>query len=330
MKQMKKWLIGIFVMVLSFSMVACSGEQNSEKEVIATVNGEKIYQSDYDALYDEYFNYFGATDEAAAYLTDQKQLILDELISNKVLMQKAKELNIKCSENEINEAYKAIELQYGQEAVQQMLEAANMDEKAYKQMIKEQLILSKLQKLMIDKEIKVTDEMLQTYYNEHIAYYTTGAGAKMKHILVRVPEDASKEQIDEAEKAVKQIQDELVEGKSFDELYVKYLAESEGSKLYIVEDLGFVPYEDARYDQAFLAGVRNVKEGEVSEPIKSSFGYHFVKVTDISEPVVKTLDEVKEQVTVAVKEQEEYNLYATKLKEWMEQANIVTYEERMK
>lgn len=330
MNRLKKIAICTIVAALSLSTVACKEEIKKEEVVIATVNGRAIYQEDYETLMEEYLNYFGGGEEATTYLSSQKALLLEELVTNEVLLQKAEALEIECTAEEVEEAYASILEQYGSDTVAEMLEFSKMSEATYKELLEEQIVLGKLEEIMIEGEITISDEALQKNYEDHIADYTIGEGANMKHILVVVPEEADEQEIAAAELAVKQIQEELQQGKPFEEIYEQYGNQSSDESLYIVEDLGFVQYEEPNFDEEFLEGVKQVGEGEVSQPIKSSFGYHFVKVDGIAKERVIPFEEVKGSIYNTLLEEQQYDLYTACLDKWREEAKVITYEERIK
>lgn len=325
MKKLKKVLALGLAAVMTMSLAAC-GSQSSKDEVIATVNGKEIYKSDYDNLYNEYVTYFGDSAETRAYLSEQKGLLVQELVSNEVLFQKAEELGITCTDEALEEAYAAVEAEYGKEVVAQMLAYSQMTEADYKAMMRDQIVMGKLQEVMIGETPVVTNEEIQKHYEENREDYTIGKGANMKHILVQAKEEGQEAA---AKEAVATIQAELAAGTSFETLYEKYGKQGEENSLYVVEDLGFVTYEEPNFDPDFLKGVKQVEEGQISAPIKSSFGEHFVKVEGITEKRVLPLEEVKENVKAVLIEEKEYALYMACLEKWIEEAEVTTYEERI-
>lgn len=335
MKIVKKFAAYMILAAMSLSVVGCSGGNNDtsisteQGQVIATVNGENIYQSDFDALYKEYYNYFGANEEAAKYLDEQKELLVEELVNTEVLMQKADELGITCTDEEAQETYNEIKAQYGEELFNQMLAYSNITEEDYLNELKRQIVLMDLQEEMLKDSKPITDEEIKTYYDEHQDEFKVGAGADMKHILVRVTDENDKAEMAEVEAAVKEIQAELAAGKTFEELFEKYSAEDADTDLYIAEDLGFVEYESPYLDPAFLEGAKDLTEGEVSNPVKSSFGYHFIKVDNITEEKVLPLEEVKSTIASKLQEEEDFAIYQKVLNNWVSEAKVKTYEDRI-
>ena len=327
MNKIKKYVLVGIMMLMSLGVVSCGNKDAKGDIVIATVNGQAIYLSDYQYLSDEYLAYFGGSEEAEAYLASQKVLLVEELVNNEVLLQKAEQLKISCSQDEVDEAFEMVEMKYGEQATQKMLEASSLTENAYKEMLKEQIILGKLQEVMVAGEIEITDEMLEAYYKEHIEQYTVGAGVQMKEIVISLPEDTNKNTTAKVEQAVLKLESELANGVDFDTLYEQYRTQKRG--LYETNDLGFVQYDASNVDADLMLAIRKLKEGQVSTAIKTEDGYHFVKIEKIIGEEVKPFDKVKDSVEQAVIQQEEYTHYAACLKRWVEEAEIITYMERI-
>ena len=90
-----------------------------------------------------------------------------------------------------------------------------------------------------------------------------------------------------------------------------------------------IGWEQPNFDTAFLAGAKEVKEGELSKAVKSSFGYHFIKVQGIKEEQVKSLDDVKAQITTTLENKQKDAYYTAKLEEWTKAAKIEKFEDRI-
>ncbi len=351
MKIVKKLMMCGLVAMLSVSMVAC-GEKKTEdtkatagtnetagtdseaaKTVLATVNGVEILQGDLDKVYNsmvaEYQSYYGESEEMLTFLKQQKPGLLTGLINRELLKQKAKELNITCTDEEVEKIYSDLVSTYGEEQVQEVIKANGFTTETYKAQIKEDEALSKVQEKMQEGEIKVTDEDVKKYYDENIDSFTTGAGANMEHILVKVADTDTDDYKKKCDEAVKTIEKEITDGTTFDELKTKYTADGIDTNMYVVEDLGFVQYEQPNYDTAFLVGAKEVKEGEISKAVKSSFGYHFIKVEGIKDKEVKPLEDVKAQITTTLENEQKNAYYNAKLEEWTKAAKIEKFEDRM-
>ncbi|ACO30400.1 peptidylprolyl isomerase [Bacillus thuringiensis] len=179
--------------------------------------------------------------------TQAGKQVLNNMVMEKVLIK-----NYKVEDKEVDKKYDEMKKQYGDQ-FDTLLKQQGIKEETLKTGVRAQLAQEKA----IEKTI--TDKELKDNYKPEI---------KASHILVK----------DEA--TAKKVKEELGQGKSFEELAKQY-SEDTGSKEK-GGDLGFFgagkmvkEFEDAAY---------KLKKDEVSEPVKSQFGYHIIKVTDIKEP----------------------------------------------
>jgi peptidyl-prolyl cis-trans isomerase SurA len=122
-------------------------------------------------------------------------------------------------------------------------------------------------------DVKYNEQMIRDLYER------TTKEVNASHLLLTVPKDASPEQDAEVLNRILKIRKEIMDGKDFNEAAVEYSedpsAKSNMGKLgYFTAFQMVVPFENA----AFTTPV-----GEVSQPVRSSFGYHLLKVHDIRE-----------------------------------------------
>ncbi len=141
------------------------------------------------------------------------------------------------------------------------------------------------------KQVSFTDEQLITYYEEQKAQYSNPERRKISHILFAFGKDQNEEQA--LQKAVKAKQD--LSGKDFAVL----AAEVSDDKLTAKNggDLGL--FNVGVMEKAFEDSASRLKLGEISEPVKSAFGYHLIKVTELVPGEVKPFAAVKPELTLA-------------------------------
>jgi len=147
----------------------------------------------------------------------------------------------------------------------------------------------------LQTNIEVNDEQISEYYNDNLDRYQSDEQKRVSHILIAHDDDedatlakaqAVKIRIDAGEDFVA-----LVKSESSDEFSV----ENDG-------DLGVVAEGDMEesFEEA-MSGL--LKVGDVSEPIKTSFGYHIIKLTEFVVSETQTIDEVKVQIIATLKKQ---------------------------
>jgi peptidyl-prolyl cis-trans isomerase C len=147
------------------------------------------------------------------------------------------------------------------------------------EMIKKQQLYTALVKKAILDKVKVSPEEVAKNYEDNKDKYKAEEEIKASHILVDTEEEAKK------------IKERLDKGEDFAEVAKassKCPSASRGG------DLGF--FGKGRMVPEFEKAAYALKEGEVSAPVKTQFGWHIIKVTGRHEAKQKPLDEVKAEV----------------------------------
>jgi peptidyl-prolyl cis-trans isomerase D len=153
----------------------------------------------------------------------------------------------------------------------------------------------------IAKTIAVTDDKLKAFYDEQKDQYTTAERRKISHILFAINDKTDeKTALEKALKAQKEL-----ESKDFAAL----AAEVSDDKLTAKTggDLGL--FNVGVMEKQFEDAASALKLGEVSKPVKSAFGYHLIKVTELMPGEVKPFDSVKNEVTKAYQKAQAENAF---------------------
>ena len=142
------------------------------------------------------------------------------------------------------------------------------------------------------KKVQPTSEQLKTYYDEQKEQYTTKERRKISHILFAFTKDTDDDKV-QMEKALKA--KAALQNTEFSVL-AKELSDD---KLTAVKggDLGL--FNIGVMEKSFEDVASSLELGEVSEPVKSGFGYHLIKVTELKAGTVKSFDSVKDELTAA-------------------------------
>lgn len=151
------------------------------------------------------------------------------------------------------------------------------------------------------KAVTVNDAQLQTYYEEQKDQYTTKERRKISHILFATNKDTTPEQaLLKAQKAREELKtkDFAVVAKELSD--DKLTAEKGG-------DLGL--FNTGVMEQGFDAAASSLSLNAVSAPVKTSFGYHLIKVTELLPGDVKPFSAVKEEVTKAYQKAQAENKF---------------------
>jgi peptidyl-prolyl cis-trans isomerase D len=153
----------------------------------------------------------------------------------------------------------------------------------------------------IAKTITVTDDKLKAFYEEQKDQYTKAERRKISHILFAINDKTDEKTA--LEKALKAQKD--LANKDF----AAVAAEVSDDKLTakIGGDLGL--FNVGVMEKSFEDAASALKLGEVSNPVKSAFGYHLIKVTELMPGEVKPFDSVKNEVTKAYQKAQAENAF---------------------
>lgn len=343
MRKIKKIVAAALVTVMAFSMAGCKmiakTPEAIQKTVLASIGNETItmgdvdseLQADIDYLKEQYGEDYESKldDNMKEQLKQARLQVLSQLVDEKIILVKGTELGYIPSDEELAadiEAEKArfTELYGGEEGLKQALEYYGMTDEKFNSFIENIVKTQKVQDA-VAKDITVTDEDVSKYYEENKDKYTKKAGANSKHILFKAEDDATAEAEALAAKA------KIDSGETtFDALFAEYEANKAAGVYPIAEDLGYVENEQENFDTDFLAGFKVLKEGEVSAPIKSSFGYHIIKVDGVViEESVTPLDEVKDQIKTTLETTKKNEAFTAQIEEWQKELNVKLYEDKV-
>jgi peptidyl-prolyl cis-trans isomerase D len=144
------------------------------------------------------------------------------------------------------------------------------------------------------QDVSVGEQTLKDYYEEQKDLYTSKERRKISHILFAFNKDAA----DDSKALARAVQaKEQLKEKDFAELAAEISDDKLTAK--IGGDLGL--FNVGVMEQAFEDAAASLQLNEVSEPVKSAFGYHLIKVTELVPGTVKPFEEVKAEITDAYK-----------------------------
>jgi len=184
----------------------------------------------------------------------------------------------------------------------------------------------KIEYLFLDKnkvlgQIQVTPEDVKAYYDQHQDQYRIPEEVKVSHILIKTPSPAADGKVDEkgveeARKKAEDILKQLKAGAKFEDLAKKYSEDPGSGKQ--GGDLGWIGR--GRTVPEFEKSAFSLAKGQLSDLVKSSYGFHIIRSEDKHEAHLKTIDEVKDQIEPLIKQQKAGRMMETGGNALLEQA----------
>jgi peptidyl-prolyl cis-trans isomerase D len=174
---------------------------------------------------------------------------------------------------------------------------AYYDEHAKEFMTPDQVVIDyiELKKSSFFDQVAVKDDELQALYQKETA--NLAEQRRASHILIEVNDKVSDEQ---AKARIAEIQQRLAKGESFEAL-AKEFSQDPGSATN-GGDLGFAG--PGVYDPVFETALYALKKDQVSEPVRTSFGYHLIKLLGVEAPEVPNFASLKGKLTHDLKTQQ--------------------------
>src|SRR5258708_1114632 len=173
----------------------------------------------------------------------------------------------------------------------------------------------------VQGQVQVTHDDLQAYYNQHRDEYRTPEQAKVSHILIKTPLPGPDGKVDEkgvaaAQQRAEDLLKQLKGGAKFEDLAKKYSEDPGSAKE--GGSLGWIG--KGRTVPEFEKAAFSLPKGQMSDLVKSSYGFHIIRVDDKQDAHMKTLDEVKAQIEPVLKQQKAQQIAQKQAEDFFQQA----------
>jgi len=148
----------------------CNKEARHAPDVWAVVNGKEIKREEVDKYYRTRVNPEGQEPSPEESLS-QKLNVLDELINNEILLEKAKKLNLEASDGEVEDKFTELKSPYTEDEFQRRLKDQAMTVEDLKLELRRQLSIQKLLNREVVAKIAITDQDVTDFYNSNKAQF---------------------------------------------------------------------------------------------------------------------------------------------------------------
>jgi peptidyl-prolyl cis-trans isomerase D len=140
-------------------------------------------------------------------------------------------------------------------------------------------------------QVKIAKEQISEYYNTHPDEFNTEKTVEARHILLKLDEKADAKSVDEKQQEAMKIYKLAMEGKPFGDLAKKYSEDpsrDQGGNLGAFKKETMVaPFADKAF---------SMKAGEISEPVRTPFGWHIIKVEKVNEAQAVSLEAASNRI----------------------------------
>lgn len=289
MSKAHRLVSGIAATLLTVSLAACGGGGGA----VATVNGQNISRADLD-------NKLEGSPAARG--------VLQNMVMSTLIDQYAQQHHITVSQDDINKVEDQYKQQYPGDQWNELLKARSLTEADVQDLIRRQVIIDKA----VGGNVTISQKQISDYFNKNRAQFDKPAQARARHILVPDLKTAQKVEAD------------LKAGKDFAAEAKQYSTDpgsrDKGGELGWFRKGAMVP----AFDQyAFTAPLN-----QVSQPVKSPFGYHVIQVEERKPEQKATLASTHDQIQNMLRQQQEAPLLQPFYQQLQQGAKIEIHDPR--
>jgi len=285
----------LLALVAVLAVAACGGGSSSSADVpegaIAVVGDKTVTKEEFDQIIEQQkktaesqkqnFPEVGTPEYEAL-----KANVVKGLIAQREWELEGESMGIKVTDQEIETQLNQKKEQYGltdEQKYQAELAKAGITDAQVRDQVRIEILTNKIYEA-VTKKVTVTDADVQAYYDQNATKYQQPASREVRHILVKTEAQAQK------------LHDQIQSGADFAKLAKKYTqdtaSKADGGKFTAFKGRTVAPFDKF---------VFSAKTGDLSDPIKTEFGWHIIEVLSAVKPPTTTpLDQVKDSIKTNV------------------------------
>jgi peptidyl-prolyl cis-trans isomerase SurA len=270
------WFVPVAAVVVAL-FGGCKTQEHHSPDVWAVVNGTEIKRDEVEKYYSSRFNPENQQETSPEEVLSGKINVVEQLINNEILLERAKKLNLEASDGEVEDKFTELKSPYTEEEFQKKLKDGGMTVDDLKRDLRRQLSIQKLLNREVAAKVTVTDKDIDEFYNANRSQFNNPeprfliskieiTPRKDQLVRNRKNDDATNEP--EAQRKAKMLEDKLDSGADFAQLAMDYSEDPNTAAT--GGDLGYIP-ESAlnapQTDPLLKRAVLSLKPGQVSPPI---------------------------------------------------------------
>ncbi len=210
--------------------------------------------------------------------------VVEKLIMDEILLQKAIKFGIRISDQELNEALIRIADQekLSLKEYKEKIEKEGDSFKSFREIIKKEMMIRRVQSGLVRPKIVISDQEIQNYINSSEGEALISTEYKIDQILIKIPETLDNKNKLQLTNKAQNIKKEIDEGLNFQNAIEQY------SDLKEQENFGGIYWKKiSEIPSIFEKKIKSMELNEISDPIESGAGLHIIKLSGIRGDSIK-------------------------------------------
>jgi peptidyl-prolyl cis-trans isomerase SurA len=276
------FLLRVFLLFICLAGLATAqsarrpaGEPLAADRIVAVVNDEVVTLYELRSRLDSALSQLKRQGTPLPQREVLERQVLERLVMDKVQLQYAKETGLRVDDPQLEQALQRIAAGNKMTLVQfrQALEKDGIAFVKFREEIREEMTIARVREREVENKIVVSEGEIDNYLLSESGKKGGGEEYQMSHILLRAPESASPEQIQKLKLKAEQVIDRLRKGDDFAQVAAAYSDAPDGLQ---GGSLGWRSLD--RLPAIFADAAKGLKVGEMSPILRSSNGFHLVKL----------------------------------------------------
>jgi peptidyl-prolyl cis-trans isomerase SurA len=249
-------------------------------QVVAVVNDDVITQSELDTQIELLRKQLMAKNVKIPPEDVLRKQVLQHLIDVDLQLQLAKTYGITIDSTELNATINKIaeDNKLTLTALREELAKQGMSWEMYRDNLRKEMIISRMQQKAIGKDIDITTQQVEDYLHTSVAKEKSNQLFHVQNIVIPLSEEPTTQQINKARKKAQSLLEKIKKGEDF-----SLLAISESSDEYALEGGDLGERHLAELPEIFAKQVVKMKSGEVAGPIRASNGFQLIKLVSAAQ-----------------------------------------------
>jgi peptidyl-prolyl cis-trans isomerase SurA len=315
----------ITLLFLLLPMLTVQAKVTPLDSIVAVVNDDVILKSELDEAMKQAIDTLKSRNVAMPPQEILQQQVLESLVVKRLQLVMAQRMNLTVDDQRLNQALEAFARRNGMNslsALKKSLEKQGKDYNRFREDVREEITLSDLHQRMVGPLVNVSEQEIDNFLANLQAQGQMEVEYHLAHILIATPQAASSEQIAAIQKKAEGVLASLRSGADFARTAVE---KSQGSNALTGGDMGWIKAQ--QLPSLFSNVVPSMHPGEISDLIRSTSGFHIIKLVDVRTNTARShgtdIKQMQEQARQAIYQRK----FQEQMEQWLRQLREEAYVE---